>query len=133
MTPLDGGEPIPAEVVGFRDSRALLMPLGELRGLGPGSLIRVCQSSAAMEVGNALLGRVVDAMGQPIDGGPPLHLTESLPIYALPPGPMRRKKITTPLDLGVRAINGLLTCGLGQRMGIMAGSGVGKSVSYNFV
>ena len=128
LTPLDGSEPVPAEVVGFRDSRALLMPLGELRGLGPGSLIRVCQSSASMAVGDALLGRVVDAMGQPIDGGPPLSLADALPIYALPPGPMQRKKITTPLDLGVRAINGLLTCGLGQRMGIMAGSGVGKSV-----
>ncbi|MGE4580229.1 MAG: FliI/YscN family ATPase [Desulfuromonadales bacterium] len=128
LTPLDGGDPVPAEVVGFRESRALLMPLGELRGLGPGSLIRVCQSCASMEVGEELLGRVIDAMGQPMDGGPPLNLSRRLPLYALPPGPMQRKKINQPLDLGVRAINGLLTCGIGQRMGVMAGSGVGKSV-----
>ena len=128
LTPLGGGEPVPAEVVGFRDSRALLMPLGELRGLGPGSLIQVRQSSAAVNVGDALLGRVIDAMGRPIDDGPPPDLPASMPIYALPPGPMQRKKIEDPIDLGVRAINGLLTCGFGQRMGIMAGSGVGKSV-----
>ena len=68
LTPKDGGAPVPAEVVGFRDSRALLMPLGELRGLGPGSLIQVCRSSAVQKVGDGLLGRVVDAMGEPIDG-----------------------------------------------------------------
>ncbi|HKK01555.1 MAG TPA: flagellum-specific ATP synthase FliI, partial [Desulfuromonadales bacterium] len=128
LTPLDGGEPVPAEVVGFRDSRALLMPLGELRGLGPGSLIQVRQSSATVKVGDSLLGRVIDAMGRPIDDGPSPSLPSAMPIYALPPGPMQRKKIEDPIDLGVRAINGLLTCGFGQRMGIMAGSGVGKSV-----
>jgi len=127
LTPQDGGEPVPAEVVGFRDSRALLMPLGELRGLGPGSLIRVRRASATLRVGDPLLGRVVDAMGGPIDGLGPLYLDQELPLYALPAGPMERKNIDAPLDLGVRAINGLLTCGLGQRMGIMAGSGVGKS------
>lgn len=128
LIPNSGGEPVQAEVVGFRESRALLMPLGELRGLGPGSLIKVQQSKATLRVGDALLGRVVDAMGDPIDDRPPPHLNAEKPIYALPPGPMKRKKISQPLDLGVKAINGLLTCGLGQRMGIMAGSGVGKSV-----
>jgi flagellum-specific ATP synthase len=128
LEPLKGGEPVPAEVVGFRDNRALLMPLGELRGMGPGSLIRVCRDSATLPVGPQLLGRVVDAMGQPIDGTPLPACEREMPIYALPVGPLERKKIDRPLDLGVRAINGLLTCGIGQRMGIMAGSGVGKSV-----
>ena len=128
ITPLEGLEPVTAEVVGFRDGLALLMPLGELRGLGPGSLIRVLRTSATMNVGSALLGRVVDAMGQPIDDLPEPVCEHEVPVYALPPGPMQRRKISEPLDLGVRAINGLLTCGRGQRLGIMAGSGVGKSV-----
>ena len=128
LTPLNGGAPVPAEVVGFRDSRALLMPLGELRGLGPGSLIRVRRDSASLAVGNELLGRVVDAMGHPIDGRPLPFMTREMPLYALPAGPMERSKIDAPLDLGIRSINGLLTCGQGQRLGIMAGSGVGKSV-----
>ncbi len=129
LTPLDTvSPPIPAEIVGFRDRRALLMPLGDLRGLGPGSLIKICQTRASIKVGNALLGRVIDAMENPIDDGPPLNLSERMPIYAQPPNPMQRNNINQPLDLGVRAINSLLTCGIGQRMGILAGSGVGKSI-----
>lgn len=128
LIPQDGGDPVPAEVVGFRDSRALLMPLGELRGLGPGSLIQVSRKSATLPVGEDFLGRVIDAMGDPIDGGPQPSAVGELPIYALPSDPMTRRNISEPLDLGVKAINGLLTCGQGQRMGIMAGSGVGKSV-----
>ncbi|MEJ2200777.1 MAG: FliI/YscN family ATPase, partial [Desulfuromonadaceae bacterium] len=106
----------------------LLMPLGELRGLGPGSLIQVRRSSSTQRVGDGLLGRVVDALGEAIDGRPLPDLEHEMPIYALPAGPLQRSKIAQPLDLGVRAINALLTCGTGQRMGIMAGSGVGKSV-----
>jgi len=128
LIPLNGETPVPAEVVGFRDSRALLMPLGELRGLGPGSLIRVRRNSASLAVGNQLLGRVIDAMGHPIDGRPLPYMAREMPLYALPAGPMERSTIDAPLDLGIRSINGLLTCGQGQRMGIMAGSGVGKSV-----
>jgi flagellum-specific ATP synthase len=128
ITPLDGSPPVPAEVVGFRDGRALLMPLGDLRGLGPGSLIRTCQARATIQVGEALLGRVINAMEEPIDSGPSPLLTSEMPLYALPPNPMQRDKISMPLDLGIRAINGLLTCGTGQRMGILAGSGVGKSI-----
>lgn len=133
LFPRDGGLPIPAEVVGFRDSRALLMPLGELRGLGPGSRIRVVRNCASLPVGNALLGRVVDAMGQPLDTGEVPVMDTELPLYALPAGPMERDNIDVPLDLGVRAMNGLLTCGLGQRMGIMAGSGVGKSTLLGMI
>ena len=128
LIPLGGGDPVPAEVVGFRDSRALLMPLGELRGLGPGSLIQVVRNSATLPVGEHLLGRVIDALGQPLDELPLANCEHECPLYALPASPMARKPIIHPLDLGVRAINGLLTCGSGQRMGIMAGSGVGKSV-----
>ncbi|BCR06635.1 flagellum-specific ATP synthase FliI [Desulfuromonas versatilis] len=128
LIPKDGAAPVPAEVVGFRDSRALLMPLGELRGLGPGSLIRVLRDRATLRVGDALLGRVVDAMGNAIDRSGCPSLDREMPLYALPAGPLERDKITQPLDLGVRAINSMLTCGVGQRMGIMAGSGVGKSV-----
>ena len=128
LIPNGGGKGVLAEVTGFRESCALLMPLGEIRGLGPGSLIQVKNVSSSQQVGEALLGRVIDAMGQPIDGRPTPFMEQEMPIYALPPGPMERKVINDPLDLGVRAINGLLTCGVGQRMGIMAGSGVGKSV-----
>jgi flagellum-specific ATP synthase len=128
ITPLQEGDPVPAEIVGCANNRALLMPLGELRGLGPGSLIRVRKEQATIRVGKGLLGRVLNGMGQPLDQGPPLYLPDEKALYSLPPGPMQRDAITEPLDLGIRAINGLLTCGIGQRMGIMAGSGVGKSV-----
>ncbi len=128
ITPLNKSKKIFAEIVGFKEARALLMPLGELRGLGPGSTIRVVKDSATIKVGSNLLGRVIDCMEEPIDGLPAPLLDEEKSIYSLPPGPMERKNISEPLDLGIRAINGLLTCGMGQRMGIMAGSGVGKSV-----
>ena len=128
IIPLQDSPPVPAEIVGYSNNRALLMPLGELRGLGPGSLIRVRKEQATISVGEAMLGRVLDGMAQPMDQGPPLYLPHEKGLYTLPLGPMRRETITEPLDLGIRAINGLLTCGIGQRMGIMAGSGVGKSV-----
>lgn len=129
ISPLDNsGKPVFAEIVGFRDLRALLMPLGDLRGLGPGSLIRVIKDSATVKVGNNLLGRVIDGMEQPHDGLPEPALPDEMPLYAQPPGPMERQNLTETLDLGIKAINGLITCGMGQRMGIMAGSGVGKSV-----
>lgn len=128
ITPLQGGMPVPAEIVGFSNNRALLMPLGEIRGLGPGSRIRVNKEQAVIGVGEALLGRVIDGMALPLDQGPPLLFSQEKELYSLPPSPMLRQTISQPLDLGIRAINGLLTCGIGQRMGIMAGSGVGKSV-----
>lgn len=128
ILPRDNGKPIYAEIVGFKDQKALLMPLGDLRGLGPGSRIRVIRDSATIKVGPNLLGRVIDGMEEPHDGLPPPVLSEEMPLYASPPGPMQRQNITDVLDLGIRAINGMTTCGMGQRMGIMAGSGVGKSV-----
>jgi flagellum-specific ATP synthase len=122
-----------AEVVGFRETVALLMPLGEIHGLGIGSLIRVLDVNAYVKVGQSLLGRVVDAMAEPLDGKGPLKCNEQQELYRLPPSPMNRSQITEILDLGVRSLNGLLTCGKGQRMGIMAGSGVGKSVLLGMV
>jgi flagellum-specific ATP synthase len=128
LSPMTGEQKIFAEIVGFKDNKALLMPLGELRGLGPGSLIRVVRTSATISVGNNLLGRVIDAMEVPQDGLPAPILTDEIGLYTLPPGPMDRQNISETLDLGIRAINGLTACGTGQRMGIMAGSGIGKSV-----
>ena len=127
------GAPIPAEVVGFRDNKTLLMPLGELRGVGLGSLISVRRQMATLGVGPALLGRVIDGLGTPIDGKGAIAVEEEYPIYATPVNPMTRVPIRKPLNLGIRAINGLLTCGEGQRVGIMAGSGVGKSTLLGMI
>jgi len=127
------GEPIPAEVVGFRDNKTLLMPLGELRGVGLDSLITVRRDKATLKVGPQMLGRVIDGLGNPIDDLGPLHAEVEYPIYAAPVNPMKRPPIRKPLDLGIRSINGLLTCGQGQRVGIMAGSGVGKSTLLGMI
>jgi len=122
-----GASRVPAEVVGFREGRVLLMPLAEMRGIEPGSTIRLVEGHAGVPVSNALLGRVLDGLGQPMDGKGPLPCDAHYPLYADPLNPMSRERILEPVDVGVRAINGLLTLGKGQRIGIMAGSGVGKS------
>ena len=127
------GDPIPAEVVGFRNNKTLLMPLGELRGVGLDSLISVRRDNASLGVGPLMLGRVIDGLGNPIDDKGPIVVEEEYPIYALPVNPMSRPPIRKPLDLGIRSINGLLTCGQGQRIGIMAGSGVGKSTLLGMI
>lgn len=117
-----------AEVVGFKDEKVLLMLLGELRGIGRGSAIALRTTSATVKVGRQMLGRVLDGLGNPLDGGPELECEEEFSIYSSPINPLRRARIHEPLDLGIRAINGMLTLGKGQRMGIIAGSGVGKSM-----
>lgn len=132
IRPKDGA-PIPAEVVGFKENKTLLMPLGDLRGVGLDSLITVRRDKASLQVGPGLLGRVIDGLGQPIDDKGPLRVDEEYPIYAAPVNPMKRPPIRKPLDLGIRSINGLLTCGQGQRVGIMAGSGVGKSTLLGMI
>jgi flagellum-specific ATP synthase len=132
IKPLEG-DPIPAEVVGFRNNKTLLMPLGELRGVGLDSLISVRRDNATLGVGPDMLGRVIDGLGNPIDDKGPINVEEEYPIYALPVNPMLRPPIRKPLDLGIRSINGLLTCGRGQRVGIMAGSGVGKSTLLGMI
>lgn len=121
-------QPIRAEVVGFREDGVLMMPLGELQGIKPGSVIRVVKLKDTIRVGPKLLGRVIDALGRPIDWQGELSLPEEYPFYASPLRPMERERICQPLDVGIRAINSLLTIGRGQKIGIFAGSGVGKSV-----
>jgi flagellum-specific ATP synthase len=120
-------EPVPAEVVGFRDGRTLLMPLGEMSGIAPGSRVLATGSSFELPVGEELLGRVVDGLGEPMDGGLPLRSSVRRPVAADPPDSLRRARIHSRLPLGVRALDTLVPCGRGQRLGIFAGSGVGKS------
>jgi flagellum-specific ATP synthase len=120
--------PVTAEVVGFADNRILMMPLGELRGIGPGCHIAVRREAAAVKVDDAILGRVVDASGAPIDNKGALLCRNERSLYAEPINPMLRRRISQSLDVGVRAVNGLATIGKGQRIGILAGAGVGKSV-----
>jgi flagellum-specific ATP synthase len=125
--------PVKAEVLGFRDQTVLLMPLEEIRSIGPGSRVVARQKNAAVAVGRRLLGRVIDGLGAPMDGLGAIQTDETYPIYAKPINPLLRQRIRNPLDMGVRAINGLLTVGCGQRMGIFAGSGVGKSTLMGII
>lgn len=117
-----------AEVIGFKDRSVLMMPLSEMRGVGLGSKIVLSKQVASVRVGSQLLGRVIDGLGKTIDGLGECELIEDVALYREPRNPLDRRPIRQPLDLGVRAINGLLSIGQGQRVGIMAGSGVGKSV-----
>lgn len=133
IIPVNNANPVEAEVVGFRNGRVLLMPLASIKGLGPGCKIISHGHKADVGVGNGLLGRVIDGLGNPIDGKGQLHFESECPIYAEPINPMDRGRIKEPMDLGVRALNSLLTCGKGQRMGIFAGSGVGKSVLMGMI
>lgn len=117
-----------SEVVGFRNERTLLMPLGDMQGIQPGSPVNPTRSVFRAPVGKVLLGRVLDGLGKPLDGKGPLGEVETMPIYAAAPHPLTRQPISQPLVTGVRAIDGLLTVGKGQRIGIFSGSGVGKSI-----
>lgn len=126
-------EMVAAEVVGFKNGKVLLMPLGEINGISPGAEIVATGEQIQVTVGSALLGRVLDGLGQPIDGKGALETGKHYPLQAMPPNPLTRERIHHPLALGVRAIDGLLTCGLGQRMGIFAGSGVGKSTLLGMI
>jgi len=123
----DERAPFKAEVVGFRENRVLMMPLGELRGVGPGSRITAVEGQAVVGVGSNILGRVIDGLGRPIDDKGPLETQAYYPLYAEPINPLKRARISQPLDVGVRCVNSLLTAAKGQRLGIFAGSGVGKS------
>jgi flagellum-specific ATP synthase len=117
---------VSAEVVGFREGRTLLMPLGELHGIGPGTRVLATGAPFRIEVGDALLGRMVDGLGIPDDGlSTPGAVARST--IAAPPGALSRPRISERVGLGVRALDGLVPCGRGQRLGIFAGSGVGKS------
>jgi len=123
-----GAPAIEAEVVGFSDRTTYLMPFTEPVGVGPGAAVRVVSRSPKARLGPALLGRVIDARGEPLDGKPAPDCPDELSLQGLVLNPLERGPINQILDVGVRAINGVLTIGRGQRIGLMAGSGVGKSV-----
>lgn len=123
------GAPLEAEVIGFRDRQTLLYPFGDLGGVRHGDRVRLKRTKNRLCVGEGLLGRVIDAQGRVVDGRPQPASVDRVPLDRRPPNAVERPRIDAPLSTGIRAIDGLLTCGLGQRMGIFAGSGVGKSVT----
>src|SRR4030081_3359211 len=128
-----GASRITAEVVGFRDDRLILMPFAETHGVRPGTAVYPSGRGFAVPVGEELLGRVIDGLARPIDGKGPLNTTRTARITDACPPPLGRQPIRIPLASGVRAIDGLLTCGRGQRLGIFAGSGVGKSTLLGMI
>jgi flagellum-specific ATP synthase len=132
--PLDVSLPVVnAEVVGFHENKLFLMPLEGILGIGPESRIEIGTERHVVPVGSGMLGRVIDGLGCPIDHQGPLDVVEQYPLYRKPINPLARQRITTPLDVGVSALNGLLTCGRGQRVGVFAGSGIGKSTLLGMV
>jgi len=122
-----GGRRIRTQVIGFRNQRVLSMPLEETDGLQLGDSVLARSEDARVDVGPGLLGRILDGFGKPIDGGPPIDTPQSYSLYGTPGSPLDREHITQPLVTGIRAIDSLLPCGKGQRIGIFGGSGVGKS------
>ncbi|HTR79911.1 MAG TPA: FliI/YscN family ATPase [Gemmatimonadaceae bacterium] len=133
ITSLSEERSVLAEVVGFHERGILLMPLGDIDGLHPGSSVVPLGRSFGADVGPGLLGRVVNGLGHPIDGKGPVENAIRMPLSADPPHPLERQLITEPLETGVRAIDGLLTVGRGQRIGIFSGSGVGKSTLLGMI
>lgn len=131
--PNNGSTRIQAEVVGFKENKILLMPLGDLGGIGPGCEVVATGDCFRVGVGPKILGRIIDGLGNPLDGLGPLDVTEEYPVNSNPPNPLDRKRITEPLSMGVKPIDGLLTIGKGQRVGIFSGSGVGKSTLLGMV
>ncbi len=130
---MGGGHSIAAEVVGFQEQRLLLMPIENAEGLRPGLRVEATGHRPELPVSGALLGRVIDPLGRPLDGRPTPEAEARLPIHGQPPNPMRRRRIDQVLATGVRAIDGMLTLGKGQRIGIFAGSGVGKSTLMGMI
>lgn len=130
---INSSKKIDAEVVGFNEDRILLMPLGEMTGIGHGCEVIATGRALSIPVGNHLLGRVLDGLGRPIDEKGAFEVDKYMPLDTDPPNPFQRKRISEPLNLGVRAIDSVLTCGKGQRIGIFAGSGVGKSTLLGMI
>jgi flagellum-specific ATP synthase len=122
-----------AEVVGFQDKRVLLMPLEGIEGIHPGSEVIATGLPLNLPTGDSIKGRVLDALGRPIDGKGPIHTTTQCALRNAPPHALNRKRITRPFSTGIRSIDSLITCGEGQRMGIFAGSGVGKSTLLGMI
>lgn len=128
-----GKKEITAEVVGFKENKVLLMPLGDMSGIGAGNLVTAKNTTLRVSVGKQLIGRVLDGLGCPIDDKGELNTEKFYPVDNTPPHPLQRKRISEPLPLGIKAIDGLLTIGKGQRVGIFAGSGVGKSTLIGMI
>ena len=124
---------VPAEVVGFREAHVLLMPLGSREGISPGCKVVATNSELQVPVGTSLMGRVLDGLGRPIDGLGELEKVTSYPARNRPPEPLSRRRIASPLSVGVRSIDAVLTCGRGQRLGLFSGSGVGKSTVMGMI
>lgn len=133
IMPERSGVPIEAEVVGVEESHVYLMPYRDTEGVGYGCTVVSTGEKLTVGVCDEMVGRTVDALGQPIDAGPPLRPTARMPIAGQPPNPMERPPITEIIEMGVKAIDGLMTIGKGQRMGIFAGSGVGKSTLMGMI
>jgi flagellum-specific ATP synthase len=131
--PLKSQAPIIAEVVGFKNNLVSLMPLGDMNGIGPGCRVEATGKSLMVKVDNSLLGRILDGMGNPIDGKNRIDSKHYYPVENTPPNPLTRKMIDEVLPLGIKCIDGLLTIGKGQRVGIFAGSGVGKSTLMGMI
>lgn len=127
------GDRLPAEVIGFRDKRVIVMPFGEMRGIEPGSRIVDMSDQPTVKVGDGFIGRIVDGFGNPLDDKGCIESSREYPIQGTIVNPMERKIIEDVIDVGVRPINGLVSLGKGQRMAIMAGSGVGKSVLMGMI
>ncbi|MFH1541840.1 MAG: flagellar protein export ATPase FliI [bacterium] len=130
---LEKGKTSFAEVVGFRENRVLLMPLGSTAGISPGSQVVAAGHPLGVRVGNDLLGRVLNGLGEPIDGKGPVIGEVDYPLDADPPDPVKRPRVTEIMKVGIKAIDGMLTVGKGQRIGIFAGSGVGKSTCMGMI
>ncbi len=133
ILPCEGGEPVLAEVVGFKDRQVMLMPLGDMSGINPGSVVEATGETFCVETGDELLGRILDGLGKPLDDKGPLCCDNKSYVYATPPHPLKRIRIAEPVVTGVRSLDSMVTCGKGQRLGIFAGSGVGKSVMMGMI
>ncbi len=131
--PIKNDTPIISEVVGFKNNIACLMPLGEMDGIGPGSKVEATGKNLMVKVDNSMLGRILDGLGSPIDGFGSIDGHKYYNVESMPPNPLTRKKISEVLPLGVKSLDGLLTIGKGQRVGIFAGSGVGKSTLMGMI
>ena len=133
--PFHQSNPIKAEVVSFKDKEVLLMPLGDLEGIGPGNEVVPTGNCLLVRVGEGLLGRVLDGLGDPMDEDVhgPLEYTTEYPVMASPPDPLTRQRITKPISVGIKAIDSMLTVGEGQRVGIFAAAGVGKSTTMGML
>ncbi len=131
--PHSGEEAVMAEVVGFKDRKVLLMPFGDVAGIGTGNKVVATGEEFRVAVGDGLKGRILDALGRPMDDLGSLNAEDTYPIESYPPNPLERVRIKEALPVGVRAIDGLLTMGRGQRIGIFAGSGVGKSTLLGMI